>query len=316
MRSTTTHSATVRSQVSVDPGTKVDCSIQVLNSGFDVVGWKVVHFPASTSQNNTYTTDLKTMNRRSHGLDRQVLAAVNSRDSRSRPATRPVSVFQPPTLRGIGATMSNAETTTWLLAGGLRPTGRRARAPSARRAATRSSSASRPRAKRATSRRTAATTPPKTSRRKIEARIRTLTNLLKTATIVGEAPADTGIVGPGMRHHGDHRRRRVDVRARQPRDRRARQRPHRLQPERSPLGEAISGSKVGDDDHLHGPQRQRDRRRDHVGRALQRLARHDEARIHATRAGSWAAVVRRFSVQTVSVERGLRREARVAQALA
>lgn len=62
------HSATVRSQISVDPGTKVDCSIQVLNSGFDVVGWKVVHFPASTSQNNTYATDLKTMNRGVTGL--------------------------------------------------------------------------------------------------------------------------------------------------------------------------------------------------------------------------------------------------------
>ncbi|ROQ38527.1 uncharacterized protein DUF4307 [Frondihabitans sp. PhB188] len=62
------HSATVRSEVSVAPGTRVDCAIQVLNSGFDVVGWKVVHFPVSTSQSNTYTTDLNTMNRGVTGL--------------------------------------------------------------------------------------------------------------------------------------------------------------------------------------------------------------------------------------------------------
>jgi hypothetical protein len=62
------HSATVRSEVSVDPGTRVDCAVQVLNSGFDVVGWKVVHLPPSTAQANTYTTEITTMNRGVTGL--------------------------------------------------------------------------------------------------------------------------------------------------------------------------------------------------------------------------------------------------------
>ncbi|ARC56221.1 hypothetical protein AS850_03920 [Frondihabitans sp. 762G35] len=61
-------SATVTSEVSVNPGTKVDCSIQVLNSSFGVVGWKVVHFPAQTSSTTTYTTELKTTSRGVTGL--------------------------------------------------------------------------------------------------------------------------------------------------------------------------------------------------------------------------------------------------------
>lgn len=62
------HSATVRSEVSVDPGTRVDCAVEVLNSGFDVVGWKIVHLPPSTAQANTYTTEITTMNRGVTGL--------------------------------------------------------------------------------------------------------------------------------------------------------------------------------------------------------------------------------------------------------
>jgi hypothetical protein len=62
------HSATVTSEVSVNAGTKVDCAIEVLNSGFDVVGWKVVHLPASTASANTYTTEIKTTNRGVTGL--------------------------------------------------------------------------------------------------------------------------------------------------------------------------------------------------------------------------------------------------------
>lgn len=61
-------SATVTSEVSVAPGTRVDCAVEVLNSGFDVVGWKVIHIPASTQQSNTYKTDIVTMNRGVTGL--------------------------------------------------------------------------------------------------------------------------------------------------------------------------------------------------------------------------------------------------------
>jgi hypothetical protein len=62
------HLATVTSEVSTDPGTKVDCAIEVLNSGFDVVGWKIVHLPASNVSANTYRTDIKTTNRGVTGL--------------------------------------------------------------------------------------------------------------------------------------------------------------------------------------------------------------------------------------------------------
>ncbi|AMM20237.1 hypothetical protein AX769_08750 [Frondihabitans sp. PAMC 28766] len=62
------HSASVTSEVSTDPGTRVDCAVEVLNSGFDIVGWKVVHLPASTQSSNTYVTQIKTMNRGVTGL--------------------------------------------------------------------------------------------------------------------------------------------------------------------------------------------------------------------------------------------------------
>lgn len=62
------HSATVSSEVSVAPGTRVDCAVEVLNTGFDVVGWKVIHLAPSEHQSNTYTTNLTTMNRGVTGL--------------------------------------------------------------------------------------------------------------------------------------------------------------------------------------------------------------------------------------------------------
>ncbi|MCU1527420.1 MAG: hypothetical protein JWP75_1183 [Frondihabitans sp.] len=62
------HLATVTSEVSVDPGTKVDCAVEVLNEGFDIVGWKVIHLAPSTLSSNTYTTTLNTMNRGVTGL--------------------------------------------------------------------------------------------------------------------------------------------------------------------------------------------------------------------------------------------------------
>lgn len=60
--------ATVTSEVSVDPGTKVDCAVEVLNEGFDIVGWKVIHLPPSAQSSNTYTTTIKTLNRGVTGL--------------------------------------------------------------------------------------------------------------------------------------------------------------------------------------------------------------------------------------------------------
>ncbi len=62
------HHATVTSEVSTAPGTRVDCAVEVLNSGFDVVGWKVIHLAPSTQQSNTYVTQITTMNRGVTGL--------------------------------------------------------------------------------------------------------------------------------------------------------------------------------------------------------------------------------------------------------
>ncbi len=62
---------------------------------------------------------------------------------------------------------------------------------------------------------------------KIEARIRVLTELLRTAT-VGDAPESHGVVEPGTVVTATIAGRRVDLPDRQPRDRR-RQRPRRLQ---------------------------------------------------------------------------------------
>lgn len=46
--------------LSVDPGTTTSCAVQALNSGFSVVGWKVVDIPASDSFTRTFTETVKT----------------------------------------------------------------------------------------------------------------------------------------------------------------------------------------------------------------------------------------------------------------
>ncbi len=85
---------------------------------------------------------------------------------------------------------------------------------------------------------------------KIEARIRQLTELLKHAT-VGEADFD-GTVEPGTVVTAVIARRRVDVPRRQPRDRRGRLGPHRLQPGQ-PVGAAIVGMRAGDETTYTAP---------------------------------------------------------------
>ena len=102
---------------------------------------------------------------------------------------------------------------------------------------------------------------------KQEARIRTLQHLLKNAT-VSEAPESTGVVEPGTVDHGDRRRRRRGLPARQPRDRR------RLRAGRLQRGVAARRRhprpQRGREDVLHRAERPRDQRRDRQGRDLQR----------------------------------------------
>ena len=54
------HTIEVRSQLSTDPGTKVNCSIQALNGKFAIVGWKVVTLPAVTERNRVVTERVRT----------------------------------------------------------------------------------------------------------------------------------------------------------------------------------------------------------------------------------------------------------------
>jgi hypothetical protein len=58
----------VHSQVSVDPGHRVDCAVQVLDKSFTIVGWKVVTIPASTQRTTSVDTVVKTASRGVTGL--------------------------------------------------------------------------------------------------------------------------------------------------------------------------------------------------------------------------------------------------------
>lgn len=61
-------SVDVQYTVSVDAGTAVDCAVEAQNSGFAVVGWKIVHLPAADQRSVTYTTSLATSERAVTGL--------------------------------------------------------------------------------------------------------------------------------------------------------------------------------------------------------------------------------------------------------
>ena len=50
----------VRYQLSVEPGTPVSCAAQVLNSGFSIVGWKIVEVPPSEKHTRTLGTEVRT----------------------------------------------------------------------------------------------------------------------------------------------------------------------------------------------------------------------------------------------------------------
>ncbi len=50
----------ITEQVTVDPGTKVSCSIQALNEDFAIVGWKVVELPAAGERSRVLIERLRT----------------------------------------------------------------------------------------------------------------------------------------------------------------------------------------------------------------------------------------------------------------
>ena len=62
------HETVVHSQVSVDPGTKAKCAVQVLDKSFTIVGWREVRVPASDERTRSLNTAVKTVSRGVTGL--------------------------------------------------------------------------------------------------------------------------------------------------------------------------------------------------------------------------------------------------------
>ncbi|WP_186317836.1 DUF4307 domain-containing protein [Curtobacterium sp. 9128] len=62
------HHAVVHSQVSVDPGTRTECTVQVLDKSYTIVGWKTVTLPPVPERTRTITTDVNTTTRGVTGL--------------------------------------------------------------------------------------------------------------------------------------------------------------------------------------------------------------------------------------------------------
>jgi hypothetical protein len=62
------HSTVVHSQVSVDPGTRADCAVQVLDKSYTIVGWKVVSLPAVDQRSRSISTEVRTTTRGVTGL--------------------------------------------------------------------------------------------------------------------------------------------------------------------------------------------------------------------------------------------------------
>jgi len=53
-------SITVQWEVSVPPGTPVQCALQALNSSFGIVGWTVVDIPASADRTRAFAQTVRT----------------------------------------------------------------------------------------------------------------------------------------------------------------------------------------------------------------------------------------------------------------
>jgi hypothetical protein len=58
----------VHTQVSADPGTTVECAVQVLDRAYAIVGWKTVTLPGSEQRTRSITTEVKTSARGVTGL--------------------------------------------------------------------------------------------------------------------------------------------------------------------------------------------------------------------------------------------------------
>jgi hypothetical protein len=61
-------SATVRFEVSMDPGTAATCAVQALDESFEIIGWKIVDIPASTERTRGFVETVRTLIRPNTGL--------------------------------------------------------------------------------------------------------------------------------------------------------------------------------------------------------------------------------------------------------
>lgn len=59
---------TVEYTLNVSPGSDVGCAVQALNSGFSVVGWKIIDVPASTQRVRTLSEEVRTTELATTGL--------------------------------------------------------------------------------------------------------------------------------------------------------------------------------------------------------------------------------------------------------
>ena len=50
----------VQYEVTADAGAELGCAIEAMNEGFTVVGWKIVHLPASEERTRRFTEDVRT----------------------------------------------------------------------------------------------------------------------------------------------------------------------------------------------------------------------------------------------------------------
>lgn len=55
------HSATTRFEVNADPGARVSCAVEALNTSKATVGWKVVDLPPIDSRSQTVSVDIVTL---------------------------------------------------------------------------------------------------------------------------------------------------------------------------------------------------------------------------------------------------------------
>lgn len=55
------HTASARFQVTSEPGVRVSCAVEALNSSKGTIGWKVVDLPVDDSLHHTVTADIVTL---------------------------------------------------------------------------------------------------------------------------------------------------------------------------------------------------------------------------------------------------------------